>query len=378
MATNSNQTRNTGAASGKRANATKREARKRRKIIIVTVEIVILLAMVGLLCAVYFMGGDEGPSTVVIPEEKLEIQEEVVDNPTMKGYMNVALFGVDAMNKNQLYKDSRSDSIMIANINMDTGDIKLVSVYRDTYLNLGNDKYGKCNSAYSKGGAEQAMKMLNLNLDMDIKNFITIGYKGMVDMIDGLGGIMIDVDSEELKHINNYQRSIVDFADWGIKDYTKVTEPGYQLLNGLQATAYCRIRATAGDDFKRTARQREVIMAIEDKAKQSDLAALTKVFNNVIDNVYTNIESDDILELLSNINNYSIVEEGGFPEENMRTTGNIGADGSCVIPMDLTANVVWLHQFLFEDQSYEVTESVKECSERVEADTSKYLNKQGQ
>ena len=148
-----------------------------------------------------------------------------------------------------------------------------------------------------------------------------------------------------------------------------------QLLNGLQATAYCRIRYTAGNDFKRAARQREVIQAIEDQAKKADYATLSKVFNSVIDDIYTSLDSKDILDLLSNISNYRIVDEGGFPEETMRDTGNIGAKGSCVIPVNLESNVVWLHQFLFDDASYSVTSNVKEYSNKIESDTSPYLNK---
>ena len=148
-----------------------------------------------------------------------------------------------------------------------------------------------------------------------------------------------------------------------------------QLLNGLQATAYCRIRYTAGNDFKRAARQREVIQAIEDQAKKSDYATLSKVFNSAIDDIYTSLDSKDILDLLGNIANYRIVDEGGFPEETMRTTGNIGAKGSSVVPMDLESNVVWLHQFLFDDANYTVTDNVKEYSRKIEADTSPYLNK---
>ncbi len=215
--------------------------------------------------------------------------------------------------------------------------------------------------------------MLNMNLDMDIENFVTVGYRGLRDVIDGLGGVYIDVDETELKHINNYQISIVEKV---LKcDYTPVTKSGYQLLDGLQAAAYCRIRYGGGDDFKRAGRQREVLKAIEAQAKKADFATLQKVFNSAIDNIYTSIGNDDILELLKNIANYSIVEEDGFPQENMRTTANIGAKGNSVIPVDLPSNVVWLHQFLFEDEDYKVPETVKQYSRDIIAETTPYINK---
>ncbi len=356
-------------AQGKKTSAKQRAAREKRKVVIFAIELIIILIMIAVLYLV-LNKAKEGPKVTYLEPEKLEIHEEVQENVTMKGYMNIALFGVDAETESQLYKNSRSDSTMIASINMDTGDIKLVSVYRDTYLNIGTDEYRKCNAAYSLGGAEQAVKMLNMNLDLDITDFVTVGYKGLSEVINGLGGIYIDVDSEELKHINNYQIGVAEVLKC---DYNKVTETGYQLLDGLQATAYCRIRYTKGDDFKRASRQREVIMAIEEQAKKADAATLVKVFNDVIGDVYTSISSDTILELIGNIANYQIVDQGGFPEESMRTVANVGAKGSSVIPLDLESNVVWLHQFLFDDQNYEVTDSVREYSEKIKSDTTPYL-----
>ena len=339
--------------------------KKKRKRITFIIEILILV----LLAAGLFVAAKVGK----IKRADVSKGDIVInDNVNLKGYTNIALFGVDATKESQLYKGSRSDSIMIASINMDTGDIKLISVYRDTYLNIGTDSYQKCNAAYSYGGAEQAVKMLNMNLDMDITNFVTVGYRGLSEVIDGLGGVYIDVDSEEIKHINNYQIGIAEVLKC---DYTPVTETGVQLLNGLQATAYCRIRYTAGNDFKRAARQREVIQAIEDQAKKADYDTLSKVFNSAIGDIYTSLDSKDILNLLANITKYRIVDEGGFPEETMRATGNIGAKGSSVVPMDLESNVVWLHQFLFDDANYTVTDSVKEYSRKIASDTAPYLNK---
>ena len=358
---------------GGKRNARQRAARQRRKMILFAFEIILIRVMVAVLYLV-MNKTSEGPKVTVLDTEKLaipsQVQEMKEEGGAMHGYMNIALFGVDAKTDSQLFKDSRSDSTIIASINLDTGDIKLVSVYRDTYLNIGTDEYQKCNGAYSYGGAEQAVKMLNMNLDMDITNFVTVGYKGLSEVINGLGGVYIDVDSEELKHINNYQ---VDVSNVLKCEYTPVTEPGYQLLNGVQATAYCRIRQTKGDDFQRAARQREVIQAIEEQAKKMDLATLTAVFNDCIDDIYTSLDSKDILDLIGNIMNYRIVEEEGFPQPDLRGNANMGAKGACVIPTDLQSNVIWLHQFLFEDTAYTVSDSVKEYSQKIISDTSPYM-----
>ena len=347
-------------------------ARSRTKLILFGIEIVIILIMLLVLYLVMHKSS-EGPKMAELDPQVLEIHEEVKhlkeEGGTMQGYRNIALFGLDAENEAQMYKGS----IMIAGVNMDTGDIRLVSVYRDTYLNLGNDDYWKATQAYFSGGAEQAVKMLNMNLDMDITDFVAVGYKGLRNVIDGLGGVYIDVENDEIvHHLNSYQIGISNVLQC---DYTPVTEPGYQLLNGMQATAYCRIRYGGGDDYRRTARQREVLKALEEQAKKTDLVTLTKVFNDCIGDIYTSLDSADILDLLADVGKYSIVEENGFPQESLRTVGNIGAKGSCVIPKSLEDNVVWLHKFFFGDDDYTVTENVKEYGRQVEADTSPYLTK---
>lgn len=386
MATNQRKTTARPAAKAKRSKS---------KIVVFAVEIVIILVMLAVLYLV-MNTNSSGPKVTVIDPGELAIPEEIKQakeegESSMLGYMNIALFGVDAVNDKQLTKNSRSDSTMIASVNMDSGDIKLVSIYRDSYLNTGTDTYEKCNAAYAKGGAKQAIKMLNMNLDMDIEKFVAVGYNSVIELIDALGGVYVDVDKAEIPHLNNYQASIVLAWKYGVKisetmdaslwnklkpgDYTPVTETGYQLLNGLQATAYCRIRYTAGDDYKRAERQREVLKAIEAQAKKMSVTDLQKVFNSVIESVYTNIETEDLLALLSKINDFQIVDQDGFPKAEMRTSGLIGAKGSCVVPTDLEQNVVWLHEFLFGEKDYEVTRTVREISSHIKADTDPYLNK---
>ncbi len=353
---------------GKKQSAREREKKKRGKIILFIVEIFILLIMVAVLYAVLKV---EKVGKVDLNEEKLVINEEVkerAETTKMKGYRNIALFGVDSTT-GALAKNTRSDTIIIASINLDTGDCKLVSVYRDTYLNLSNDTYNKCNAAYMKGGPEMAINMLNMNLDMNITDFITVGFAGLADTIDALGGVMIDVDEAEINHLNSYQFTMAEDLK---RPYKEVTSTGYQLLTGLQATAYCRIRYTAGDDFKRTERQREVIMAMADKAKTASAATLNQIANDVFNEIYTSLDLTEIVELLGGISDYNIVDQAGFPYEEYRTTGTIGSKGSCVIPVDLKESVEWLHKFLF-DEAYTASSEVQSYSEKIRSDTSPYL-----
>lgn len=358
------------SSSGKKHSKKEQAKKQRRRIILFILEIFVLLIMVIVL---YVVMQGSGSGHIKIEESEIIINKEVKEATEAKteeeaGYKNIALFGVDSTT-GALTKNTRSDTIMIASINEKTGDCKLVSVYRDTYLNLSNDKYNKCNGAYATGGPKQAINMLNMNLDLDITDFVTVGFAGLTDTIDALGGVYVTVESDEISHLNNYQLCIAEDLK---RSYTKVTDTGYQLLNGLQATGYCRIRYTAGDDFKRAERQREVLQAVADQAKKKP-TALGQIAGDVFDEVYTSLDLDEIVGLLGDVMKYNIVETSGFPQEEYRATGTIGAKGSCVIPVNLEENVKWLHQFLFDEYDYTPSATVQECSRQIEADTSSYI-----
>lgn len=317
--------------SGKKKSSSKKKKKeqakkKRRRIILFITELFVLSIMVVVLYGV--MKGEK-TGKMELDEEKIIVNDVVKEKEetTMKGFRNIALFGVDSTT-GSLTKDTRSDTIMIASINQDTRECRLVSVFRDTYLNLSNDSYNKCNAAYAKGGPEMAISMLNLNLDLNITDFVTVGFAGLTDTIDALGGVYIDVKDNEISHLNNYQLCIADDLK---RSYTPVTSSGEQLLDGLQATGYCRIRYIAGGDFTRAQHQREVLSAVAEQAKKASPAALAEIANNVFGEVYTSLDLTEIVELLADVNNYTIVETAGFPREENRTTGKLGTDRKSVV-----------------------------------------------
>lgn len=337
-----------------------------KKILIIVGELLLLAIAV---CIFIFVLKFEKQNTRVnIDEGALGIDVTVEENEEMKGYRNIALFGVDSTT-GELESKTRSDTIIIASINEETKEIKLVSVYRDTFLNLGNDTYTKCNAAYQKGGPEQAMLMLNTNLDMDITDFVTIGFKGLKDVVDALGGVEIEITQGEISHLNNYQYSMAE--DMKI-EYTPVKEPGLQTLNGLQTVAYCRIRQI-GNDFQRTERQRTVLTQISEKAKTMNVSQLNKIAESTFSEVYTSLELKEITDLFMEISEYEIVDSTGFPQMDMLTTGTIGSHGSCVVPLDLAESVVWLHEYLFEEEGYQVSDTVQNNSDEIDERTGAYL-----
>ncbi len=337
-------------------------------------EIFILCIAIGALYIVTvatkdFKRTDIDNDTLIINEEVAETIEEQEQEEEAKGYRNIALFGVDDRDGN-LGRGTRSDTIIIASINQDTNEIKLVSVYRDTYLNLGNDSYNKCNAAYAQGGPEQAITMLNTNLDLDITDYVTVGFGGLIDAIDALGGIEIEVTDSEITHLNNYQLCMSQEMGVG---YTPVIKSGKQILNGMQATAYCRIRYTKGDDFRRAERQRDVLGAMMIKAQSASLPALNNVVTAVLPSISTSLNVSEIVSVLGTVVDYNLIASEGLPFEDERTLARIGSAGECIIPADLEENVKRLHELLFDDKDYEPSKEVVNISSEIKEFTKEYL-----
>lgn len=305
---------------------------------------------------------------IIINEEVKETHKKEEKQKISKGYRNIALFGVDARD-GQLGRGTRSDSIIIASINQDTQEIKLVSVFRDTFLNLSNDTYNKCNAAYAQGGPEQAISMLNTNLDLDITDYVTVGFGGLIDSVNALGGIEMEIMEVEISHLNNYQLTMSE--ELGV-DYIPIKHSGRQVLNGMQATAYCRIRYTKGDDFRRAQRQRDVLTAMMEKAKEASVSSLTEMVDAILPEVETSLGVNEIISVLGSVAGYNVVASDGFPFEDNRTGANVGSKGSCVIPDDLEENVVELHELLFPEAEYKPSRQVRSISGEIDALTLEY------
>ena len=338
------------------------------------VEVFILFLAIGILYVV--VTATDEVERKDIDKENIVINEEVAEamktdeskEEAVKGYRSIALFGVDARD-GELGKGTRSDSIIIASINQDTQEIKLISVFRDTYLNLGNDSYNKCNAAYAQGGPEQAINMLNTNMDLDITDYVTVGFGGLIDAVDALGGIEMEITEKEISHLNNYQLSMA--KDMGV-DYIPIENSGVQLLNGMQATAYCRIRYGGGDDFRRAERQRNVLTAMMNKAKGASVSELTDMVNAILPQVQTSLGLNDILSVLGSVAGYNVVASDGFPFADNRAGVRLGSKGDCIVPDDLEENVIELHDLLYPETDYKPSKQVVSISEEIEEQTEAY------
>lgn len=340
-----------------------RKKKHRVRNFIITLLVLLFLVIPILAIAARMIGITQGVSTQDIKKLLSDEVKKSQETGAMAGYTNIALFGLDSTQQSLDSGNNRTDVMIIASINNKTGDAKLVSLYRDTYLDVGEGNYQKANAAYAFGGPEQAIKMINKNLDLNITDYVTVGFEGVTDLVDEVGGVEIDVQSDEIEHLNNYQSTMA--TELG-KEYVPVTAPGVQTLNGLQATAYCRIRYTDGGDFKRTERQKEVLSKAFEKLKKSGPVTMIKAANSLSSEVRTSLNPAEIASLALKAMRFNISETNGFPNDQYRAVGYIG-DQSCVIPVHLTDNVVWLHQYLFNDSAYQVSSTVQEISDQVSA-----------
>ncbi|MDE7311099.1 MAG: LCP family protein [Eubacterium sp.] len=305
--------------------------------------------------------------------DNIETQDVVNDDlgqttqEVLKGYTNIAIFGLDN-EKSGVFTSGNSDLIMIASINNDTKEVKVVSVYRDTYLNVGTSAepyFWKANYAYNHGGPEQAVRMLNQNFDLDIADYVAVDFYAVCKVIDLLGGLEINVEEGAMMdEINIY---IAETAAYTGLEPHMVDHPGVQTLDGVQATAYCRIRHDSSD-FRRAQRQREVLSKIIEKTKSSSIFTINKIIDAVLEDISTDLTEMQLISMASQLLNYELEGTTGFPFE--LYVFDLSRK-YIVAPCDLEKNVRELHAYLFGEYDYMPSNTVLELSRTIAADTGK-------
>lgn len=328
--------------------------KRRRRIIVLLLEIIIL----AVLCVAAY---------VIFKLGKLNHVTLNADNNgwTQEGYTNIALFGNDSRGDMGVDgESSRSDTIIIASLNNETKEVKLVSVYRDTMLEQEGQHYDKANVAYAQGGPEEAVSMLNRNLDLDIQDYVSVNFLALADVVDLLGGVDMDLTYEEVVHMNNY---CVETSEVTGKDYERIEpeEAGTYHLNGVQAVSYARIRYTSGGDFTRTERQRLLVEKVVEKAKDAGIVKINKIINEVFPEVSTSLSATEILQMAMGVFDYKLGDTKGFPIEAATPESVPGYSGSYVVPVGLEDNVIQLHEFLFPDENYIPTEKLTSISDNI-------------
>lgn len=274
------------------------------------------------------------------------------------GFWTISVFGLDSRD-GKTGKGALADVQMLVSINKQTGEIRLASVFRDTYLQIDSDgDYNKINEAYFLGGYEQAVTALQDNFDIEIDDCVTFNWKAVADAINVLGGIDLEITDSEFAYINSFITETVEST--GVAS-AHLTQSGMNHLDGVQAVAYARLRLM-DTDFKRTERQRKVIGLAMEKVKQANFKTLKTLVGLVYPEIFTTIHVDDILTLVKNAKKYYISQTSGFPFSH--TEIKISKK-SCVVPATLESNVIQLHTFLYDDTGYTPSNLVKKISAHI-------------
>lgn len=355
--------------------------RRRRRRMIFGIELAVLLVLgLALFGYAYINSKLDKMQSNDLDFSKVGVNDSVLqaEDAGQTGTELIALVGMDSRD-NSLEAGNNSDTMIIACVDHDNKAIRLVSLYRDTWLNVftkdGSDRYTKSNAAYASGGAEQMLTMMNKNMDLNITKYAAVNFKALSETIDLLGGLDIDLTREEIVHVNNYNEETsgvagVDYEEIELPDKSELD--GAQTmtfhLNGTQAVSYARIRYTAGNDFRRAARQRLVIAKIMEKAKTADLTTLNDIMDTVFPMIKTSLTKQEILKMGINLLNYNMGEQAGFPFDHLEGENVTDAmDGNdCVIAVTLETNVVKLHNFLFPAETdYVPSDEVKEYSDHI-------------
>lgn len=321
----------------------KKEGKQKKGLKVFGIIVLILIIILALIIGVTYWYVNSKLSKmqqVEINEQDLDVSVQAEEN--LANYRNIAIFGIDSR-EDTYSKGNRSDCIIIASINNDTKEVKLVSVYRDTYVDIEGHGLDKITHAYSYGEAPLAISTLNRNLDLNIKEFITVNFDAVQEIIDSIGGVTMSVTAEEVPHIKG------------------LTQAGTYNLTGEQALAYARIRYATGGDYKRTERMRDVLTAVVNKVKTFNISQLNSLVDTVLPKIYTNITANEIFGLMPSATSFKITESIGWPYE----TQGITLDRWYGIPVTLESNVTRLHQEVFGENDYTPSETVKTISNNI-------------
>jgi len=342
------------------------KAKKRnwKKRLAITLVVLLALLGTGALLANYAYGKIiekfEKVEYIDLSDQDLDIDPTV--DAGLKDYQNILLVGVDAR-RGEKESNSRADAIIIISINKETGDFRLISVYRDTMLDIeetdGVHSLDKVTHSFVYGGAVNTIRALNRNMDLNIKEYVKVNWYSVADFVDSMGGLTLNIKDYEVSEINKF----IGNTNKSLQgDPTKLTGPGKQVLNGVQTVTYCRIRKVGNGDYERTERMRNTIKAAFAKAKTMKIKELGVVMDKTLPEISTSIDAKSMFWMLYDATKYEMKKGTGWPYETTGATVNGIWYGP---PVNLSKNVTKLHEKIFGQADYEPTERVKSISDAI-------------
>ena len=322
--------------------------------------LVVIGAVIGAAGVFYAKDKLDNISHVELDESSLAADNEISD------YRNIVILGVDTRDMSN-FSGSRTDSIIIVSINKKSGDIKLISVYRDSFLDIEGVGLDKVTHAFAYGGPERTINTLNRNLDLNITEFAALNFKTVAKVVDSVGGIDIDIRDDEISQMNTY---LPETARYLKSDFEYITEAGMQHLDGVQAVTYSRIRHTEGGDYRRTERMRTVLTAVFKEVKKMSFGELNKMMDDVLPEVSSNIDSLEIIPLMLKMYKMDIKDSIGWPYDK---EGYISPSGVWyAAPVTLESNAAKLHEDAFSQSGYVPSDRVREISGSISYTTGYY------
>lgn len=228
--------------------------------------------------------------------------------------ITIALFGTDYSGETY----GAADATMILSINKITNEIKLMSLMRDIYLDLPTGGKSNLNYTMSTGGPTLILKTINYNFNLNVDKFVQVDLTNLPKVIDTLGGVSLTITEDELNYINGYIDNI-DSENGTVTPH--VTTTGEQILNGTQASAYCRIRYTSGRDFRRTERQRDVLDSLFKEVKSINVSQVPSLVSDLLPLVSTNLTNSEILSISTKVLNMGVnnIQQSRFPLDEDQT-----------------------------------------------------------
>jgi len=347
----------------------KKKKNKNKKIIIALIIVVVVLAAVGVGIAFAYnslVTKLDKVDNVSLEGKDLDINDQVAED--LSDYRNILLLGIDTR-AGESDENCRSDANIIVSINEKTNKIKLISIVRDSYLDLeenGNHVIDKLTHAHAYGGPINTIRALNRNLDLNISDFARVNWQTVADLVDNIGGLEVTIKDYEIDEMNKYIKD----TNKSLKgDMTPIKKAGKQKLNGIQAVTYCRIRKVGNGDVERAQRMRKTVNGAYEKVKTLKLSELDALANKTLPEITTSLSSKEMAKLLMGFSSYKVEDSEGWP---YNWDGAMINGVSYDVPITLESNVIALHKNAFGQKNYTPTDTVLKISDKVAADSGYY------
>jgi LCP family protein required for cell wall assembly len=347
-------------------NVKKRRKKRHKKIFIIPIIILIILALIGGGIFIFISSKFSKIKSVPISKKPSDLSinsQKFNDASIDKNYINILLLGVDS--RDPQVDPGLTDSIMILSIDKAHKKFKITSLMRDMIIDniqgegatAGTDR-DRINVIYKQGGGlhgggQYAIKAINSNFDMDIKDYVKLDFGHFDKIVDAVGGVDIDVSDAEVSVANGYIKEVA-----GLEGITPpyLTHGGLQHLSGIQALGYCRIRYVGNEDFERTQRQRTVLTEVFKKISTMSITQASSMLDTILPDLETSLSETDILSDTSYIilNKISTVEQLRLPEDKPGYNYSTYVNGTYFLGWNKEANDADLHNFIFEDDASKI------------------------